>query len=134
MYANQSLQTNEMETEGTVHANRWMRGLNSTTLLSMPPVPLFDSLLCVSLHCTGVERILATHMRTRLPYDCHFPFTRVGPLDLETRRLGMNKFTLVAELRSSAMSGATDRANHDTTDTCIVHKQTGIVHHAQQQK
>ena len=28
-----------------VHANRWMRGLKSTTLLSMPPVPLFDLLL-----------------------------------------------------------------------------------------
>ena len=25
-----------------MHANRWMRGLKSTTLLSMPPVPLFD--------------------------------------------------------------------------------------------
>ena len=33
--------------------------------------------------------------------------------DLETRRFGIKKFTLVAELRSSAMSGTTDRREEE---------------------
>ena len=33
--------------------------------------------------------------------------------DLETRRFGINKFTLVAEQRSSAMSGTTDRREEE---------------------
>ena len=44
LYATQSLQSNELETERWKHANKWMRGLKSTTLLSMPPVPLFDKI------------------------------------------------------------------------------------------
>ena len=65
MYANQSLQSNEFETEGRAHANRWMRGLNSTTLLSMTPVPLFE------LHIFNPDTNTRTRLvnsRTRLHY------------------------------------------------------------------
>ena len=56
LYSNKAFQSHEFETEGWVQANRLMRGLNSTTLHSMPPLPLFDfkrmfSALLASRNC-----------------------------------------------------------------------------------
>ena len=106
----------------------------------MSSVTFFFPLLCLPLHCTGVERM---HICT---YPCHahayslalrlssvfvslewarlchakaacdpFHLDVIARLltDLETRRFGILLFTLVAELRSSAMSGATDRREEE---------------------
>ena len=90
---------------------------------------------CVCLHCTVSNAYtsvhnLATHMCTHLPYNFHLPSLKwarlrhtkvachtswivVAPAltDLETSTIYY--FTLVAELRSSAMSGATDRREEE---------------------
>ena len=43
MLVRQPVITNQRAGDGRmVPANRWMRGLKRTTLLSMPPVPMFD--------------------------------------------------------------------------------------------
>ena len=99
--------------------------------MSVSQHSLLASLLCVCLHCTVSSAYtsvhnLATHM-CHLPYNCHLHsqwarlcHTKVAchiscivvALALtETRRFGilLIYFTLVAELRSSVMSGATDR-------------------------
>ena len=55
----QGIQSHEIETEGRVQANRWMRGLNSTTLHSMPPVPLFE------LHFSILTPMLAQSLKVR---------------------------------------------------------------------
>ena len=106
----------------------------------MSSVTLFISLLCLSLHCTGVERM---HICT---YPCHAHACSFALrlssvfVSLEWARLCHAKaacfhfilmsshgcwltwrlddlvfyyFTLVAELRSSAMSGATDRREEE---------------------
>ena len=38
--------------------NRWMRGLKSTTLLSLPPVPLFEEVFN-TISATVLERSLS---------------------------------------------------------------------------
>ena len=104
----------------------------------MSSVTLFISMLCLSLHCTGVERI---HICT---YPCHahaysfalrlsscLSFTRVGPLvsckscmfpfhldvsarlltDLETRRFGILSFH-TNNLASSSQELRPDTTGH----------------------
>ena len=76
-----------------MQANRWMRGLNSTTLHSMPPVPLFDVLfffLCCLLinhnqpskHCSAFDvtlHIQSTPLRTIRPLTCSCLVTGLRP-------------------------------------------------------
>ena len=45
-----------------MHASTWMRGVKSTPLTSMPPVPVFE------LHFSVLSSMLALHARSHLHY------------------------------------------------------------------
>ena len=104
----------------------------------MSSVTLLIFLLCFPLHCTGFERIHILYIQLRrtwllICFTTAISFHSSGPacvvqklrvsisrdviarllIDLETRRFGINKFTLVAELKSSAKSGTTDRREEE---------------------
>ena len=56
-----------------MHANRWMRGLKSTTLLSMPPGPLFELHI---FHPDTNTRTRLVNSRTHLHYPSQKPDVR----------------------------------------------------------